>query len=89
VLEVVTQELDHVCSAGFLEKTAMAPERGEAQFQTLASNARAFFDRKVVRKDAQGLVETERNSKKANALTDEDGELAWSRRRATRRRPTR
>jgi len=75
VLEVVAQELDHVRFAGFLEKTAMSPDRGEAAFQTLANNARAFFDREVVRKDAQGLVETERNSKKANELTDEDGEF--------------
>jgi len=75
VLDIIQRHLDGVRFAGFLEKTAMTPELGEGEFQRLANEARAFFDREVVRKDASGLAETERNSKKANELTDEDGDF--------------
>lgn len=39
----------------------------------LASDARAFYKREVIRRSAAGLVETTRNSPKATELLDEDG----------------
>ncbi|MFO0747088.1 MAG: DUF1517 domain-containing protein [Myxococcota bacterium] len=75
VLDRVGASLDHVAYAGFLQEDRLTPFAGEGRFNALAAEARAFFDREVVRKDAGGLVETARNSDKANELTDEDGDF--------------
>lgn len=75
VLGAVELHADAVRYANLLEKNALDPERGESEFHALATQARAFFDREIVRKDAAGLVEQKRLSDKANALTDEDGDF--------------
>jgi len=75
VLQTAVPFQDKVAYAHFSEDKALAPAPGEARFNALASEARAFFDREIVRRDSRGLVETQRNSAKANELVDEDGQF--------------
>lgn len=75
VLGAAALHADAVRYAHVLEKAGLDPDRGESEFHALATQARAFFDREIIRKDAAGLVETKRLSDKANALTDEDGDF--------------
>lgn len=75
VCAALASELDHVSHVGFLELLDLDPNRGEAEFNRITSQARAFYDREIVRKDARGLIQTTRNSDKANELTDEDGDF--------------
>lgn len=68
-------QLEHVSHVGFLETKDLKPNDGEATFNRITSQARAFYDREIVRKDRKGLTETTRNSSKANELLDEDGDF--------------
>lgn len=75
VNQAVHSALEHVSHVGFLEDRNLAPNYGEGAFNRLTRQARAFYDREVVRKDKHGLREQARNSSRANELTDEDGDF--------------
>jgi uncharacterized membrane protein len=64
---------DHIEFAHVLAEERLEDAPAEARFNTLAAEARAFFDREVIRRDARGVLETTRNSSKSNELFDEDG----------------
>lgn len=75
VCSALESELEHVSHVGFLERRDLKPDDGEREFNRLTQQARAFYDREVVRRDKSGLAQTTRNSSKANELTDEDGDF--------------
>jgi len=73
VLDEVAKHLDSVSYASLSEETKLPPEHGEKRFFALTNEARALFEREIVRRDQGGLKLTQRNSDKANELVDEDG----------------
>ena len=73
VIDEVAQHLDSVRYACISEDTKLTPELGEQRFNALTNEARANYEREIVRRDQGGLKLTQRNSDKANELVDEDG----------------
>jgi len=55
----------------------IAPSEAESKFEALASEARASFDREVLRIEGKGrkAIENKREADRKDALTDEDGDF--------------
>ncbi|MFO0747663.1 MAG: DUF1517 domain-containing protein [Myxococcota bacterium] len=58
-------------------KSSLPPSEAESKFDALASEARAAFDREVLRIEGRGqkAIENLREAKKKDDLTDEDGDF--------------